>query len=515
MESDSGHTTSVWMATPVPEFPALHADARADVCVIGAGISGLTTAYLLTQAGKSVIVLEDGDIASGATGRTTAHLTAALDDRYFEIERLHGHEGARLAAESHTAAIDLIESIVRREAIDCDFARVDGYLFLHPDDLPDLLARELDAARRAGLRQVRQVVSGPYSSFDMGPCLVFPEQAQFHPLKYLSTLARCISERGGRIHAKTHAREIESAAPARVWTTANVAVTADAVVIATNTPISNRVVLHTKQAAYRTYVIGARIPRGTVARVLAWDTGDPYHYLRVVDSPDENFDLLLVGGEDHKTGQAGDTEERFLHLESWTRERFPQVSGIPFRWSGQVMEPIDHLAFIGRNPLDAENIFVVTGDSGNGLTHGTLAGRLLTDLILGRDNPWARLYDPSRKRLGAAKDFASENVNVAAQYASWVTAGETESIDDIPRGSGMIMRHGLRKLAVYRDETGEAHVFKAACPHLGCIVEWNKTEQTWDCPCHGSRFDALGHVINGPANRNLAPETAEVLKRSA
>lgn len=513
-QDDYGHKTSAWMTTPAPTFTALHEDARADVCVIGAGITGLTTAYLLTQAGRSVIVLEDGDIANGATSRTTAHLTAALDDRYYELERLHGPDGARLAAESHSAAIDMIESIVNLEKIDCDFSRVDGFLFLHPNDPRDVLERELASARRAGL-QVHMAGGGPYSTFDTGPCLRFPRQAQFHPLKYLFELARCITERGGQIYTKTHARNIQSAAPARVSTTANVAVTANAVVIATNTPISNRVVLHTKQAPYLTYVIGARVPKGSVPKVLAWDTGDPYHYLRIVDSADEEFDLLVVGGEDHKTGQANDTEKRFTRLEAWTRDRFPQVKQVPFRWSGQIMEPVDYLAYIGRNPLDEPNIFVATGDSGNGMTHGTIAGRLLTDLIQGHDNAWAALYDPSRKRLGAAKDFASENANVVVQYASWVTPGETESANDIPRGSGMIMRHGLHKLAVYRDESGEIHAFRAACPHLGCIVEWNKSEQTWDCPCHGSRFDALGHVINGPANRNLTPETPEALKRSA
>lgn len=514
MENAQGHKTSIWMAAAPGSFPALHADIRADVCVVGAGLTGLTTAYLLTQAGRSVVVLEDGDVANGATCRTTAHLTAALDDRYYELERLHGVDGARLAAESHSAAIDLIESIVEREKIDCGFTRVDGYLFLHPDHGRDVLEKEFQATQRAGL-PVQWQDAGPYSSFDMGPCLRFRQQAQFHPLKYLSALARCIGRRGGQIYTKTHASQIDSGAPARVLTTANVAVTADAVVIATNTPISNRVVLHTKQAPYLTYVIGARVPKGSAPRVLAWDTGDPYHYLRIVDSWSPYFDLLLVGGEDHKTGQAADTEQRFTHLETWTRDRFPQATQIDFRWSGQIMEPVDYLAFIGRNPMDDPNIYVATGDSGNGMTHGTIAGRLLTDLILGHDNPWASLYDPSRIRLGAAKDFASENANVVVQYASWVTAGETESVEAIVPGSGMIMRQGLKKLAVYRDEAGEIHAFRATCPHLGCIVEWNKTEQTWDCPCHGSRFDALGHVINGPANRNLAPEATEAIKRRA
>lgn len=512
MPSDSGFTTSVWMAETVPMFPILNAHTRADVCVIGAGITGLTTAYLLTQAGKSVVVLDDGAIGSGATGRTTAHLTAALDDRYYELERLHGADGARLAADSHSAAIQQIDWIVTKENIDCDFAGVDGYLFAPPGTSTDVLEHEQAAAHRAGLTGVQMQRSGPFASFNTGPCLRFPNQAQFHPLKYLSALARCINADGGRIYSETHVSQIEGNGPIRVSTNIGVTVTADAVVVATNSPISNRVVLHTKQAAYRTYVIGVRVPRASVPKVLAWDTADPYHYLRVTDSPDARYDVLLVGGEDHKTGQADDTDERFLRLAAWVRERFPDALNVEYRWSGQIMEPVDYLAFIGRNPLDSPNVYVATGDSGNGMTHGTIAGMLLTDLIFGRANPWAALYDPSRKRLRAAKDFASENANVAVQYTAWLTGGEVDSAEAIARGSGAVMRHGLHKVAVYRDQTGALHTYNATCPHLGCIVEWNKTERTWDCPCHGSRFDALGHVINGPANRDLTPEKSEIKK---
>ena len=501
---DSGSTTSVWMKTSIPTFPALESDARADVCVIGAGIAGMTAAYLLTQAGRQVIVIDDGVTGGGETGRTTAHLTAALDDRYFELERLHGEQGARLAAASHSAAVDMIEKIVVDEGIECEFERVDGYLFVPPGESTDVLEQERQAAQRAGLTQVRIVDSAPLPSFDTGPCLLFPRQAQFHPLKYLAGLAQSIRQRGGWIFNGTHAVDVKDGAPGSVTTSSGFTITANAIIVATNTPINDRVTIHTKQAPYRTYVIGLRTPRGSVPKGLYWDTPDPYHYVRLSSPPDQADDILIVGGEDHKTGQADDTEARFERLEDWTRERFSMATEVAFEWSGQVMEPIDGLAFIGRNP-DDKNVYIATGDSGNGMTHGTIAGMLLTDLITGKDNPWAALYAPGRKTPEAVAEFARENLNVAAQYTDLLTGGEVSSVEAIQPGTGAVMRRGLTKVAVYRDETGAAHTCSAICPHLGCVVGWNPTERTWDCPCHGSRFDRYGHVINGPANENLTP----------
>ncbi|HKQ30299.1 MAG TPA: FAD-dependent oxidoreductase [Burkholderiales bacterium] len=507
MERDAGCTTSVWMSFAVPQLTPLRANDAADVCVIGAGITGLTTAYLLACSGKRVIVVDDGPIAGSVTARTSAHLTAALDDRYYELERLHGADGARLAAASHTEAIDLIERIVFDERIECDFQRVDGYLFAPPDDPDGIgeLERELEAVQRAGLTDTRLVPKGPFASFDTGPCVVFSRQAQFHPLKYMAALAEAIQERGGHIFTGTHIAEIETRPRTRVLTDDGIGISADAVVVATNTPISNRVVMHTKQAAYRTYVVGMGIPRNSVPNVLAWDTLDPYHYIRVVCAPDGGRDILIVGGEDHKTGQVEDTQQCFTRLEAWTRKRFPMTTDTAYRWSGQIMEPVDELAFIGHNPMDADNIYIATGDSGNGLTHGTLAGIVIRDLILGQPNAWTTLYDPSRKTLGAIKDFTQENANVVAQYTDWVTGGEVSAPHEVQTGSGAVMRRGLKKIAVYRDVTGLTHQFNARCPHLGCVVRWNDTEKTWDCPCHGSRFDAYGHVVNGPANVGLSP----------
>jgi glycine/D-amino acid oxidase-like deaminating enzyme/nitrite reductase/ring-hydroxylating ferredoxin subunit len=508
MKPTSGTTVSSWIATADIDLrPALASDANTNVCIVGAGIAGMTTAYLLVREGKSVIVLDDGPIGGGMTARTTAHLVTALDDRYFELERLHGEEGARGAAQSHAAAIDRVEEIVNREKIDCDFERLDGYLFVPPREAKEILERELEAIHKAGLRDVEFVDRAPLSSYDTGRALRFPRQAQFHPLKYLAGLALAIERDGGKIYCDTHASKIEGGKQARIETAAGQVVTADAVVVATNTPVNDLVAIHTKQSGYMTYVLGARVPRGSVTRALYWDTPDPYHYIRLQTVPEgsRNSDLLICGGEDHKVGQKDDANRRFAVLERWTRERFPMMKEIEFRWSGEVMETVDGLAFIGKNPMDHDNVFIATGDSGNGMTHGTIAGILLTDLIMKRKNEWAQLYDPARVTLGAIKEFAKENINVAGQYVDLVTPGEIDSLKEIKNDSGAIIRRGLTKIAAYRDDTGELHEMSAVCRHLGCIVDWNSFEKTWDCPCHGSRYDALGHVIMGPANSDLEP----------
>jgi glycine/D-amino acid oxidase-like deaminating enzyme/nitrite reductase/ring-hydroxylating ferredoxin subunit len=509
MRPTSGTTTSVWMATAgVPAETTLQKNTSAKVCVIGAGIAGLTTAYLLARAGIEVIVLDDGPIGGGMTARTTAHLTNALDDRFYGLERLFGEEGARLAAQSHTSAIDQVEAIVRAEQIDCEFERLDGYLFLPPNGRVKVLDDELPAAHRAGLTGVRRLERAPLDSFDTGPCLHFPRQGQFHPLKYLTGLAQAIEREGGRIYTSTHADEIEGGDHAHVTSTAGYQIRCDAIVVATNSPVNDRMVIHTKQAPYTTYVIGARVPRDAVPAMLLWDAPadlwEAYHYIRIERG--EQADVLIVGGEDHKTGQQHDGAQRWGKLEQWTRNRFPMLEEIEYRWSGQVMEPVDGLAFIGRNPADADNVFIATGDSGMGMTHGTIAGMLLSDLIMERENPWKDLYDPSRKTVGSLKDFVQENLNVAAQYTDTVTPGEVDSAEEIAQGEGSILRKGLSKLAVYRDKDGAVHSMSAVCVHLGCIVSWNAAEKTWDCPCHGSRYDSVGSVINGPANKDLPPE---------
>jgi len=511
MYGESKQSESVWMEFVQPEFSKLSENVSADVCVVGAGIAGLMTAYTLSREGLSVVVIEDGEIGSGETGRTTAHLTNVLDDRYFELEKLHGSKGARMAAESHTAAIDYIETICNQENIECEFQRLDGFLFAPPLESDEILNNEYEAVMRVGLRDVEKVSSAPLPSFDMGMCLRFPNQAQFHPMKFLSGLADSITKRNGRIFTNTHAGEIKDGDSTQVKTNEGYTVSANVTVVATNTPVNDIVTIHTKQAAYRTYVIGVGVPKGYVTKALYWDTPRPYHYIRLegFDSSDE--DILVVGGEDHKTGQAEDFGNRYSRLETWTREHFAKAGKTFYRWSGQIMETVDGMAFIGRNPGD-ENVYIATGDSGNGMTHGSVAGMLLTDLILRRDNPWETLYEPARKTLRSIPTFALENLNAATQFTDWVTGGEVDDAKEIKNGGGAIIRRGLKKIAAYRDENGTLHEHSAICPHLGCIAAWNDSEKSWDCPCHGSRFDPFGKVINGPAISDLSQAENEESK---
>jgi glycine/D-amino acid oxidase-like deaminating enzyme/nitrite reductase/ring-hydroxylating ferredoxin subunit len=508
MPRTTSSTTSVWIdEQTAPVFKSLEGNASCDVAVIGSGIAGLTTAYLLTREGRSVIVLEAGtEIASGETRRTTAHLSNALDDRYFELEKVHGDKTTQLAAQSHTAAIDRIEAIVNEEHIDCGFTRVNGYLFTPPKVSNRILSRELAAAHRAGLSNVMLMDHMPATGLSAGPCLLFPMQGQFHPMKYLAGLCTAILQAGGQIYTSTRAQDVEGGENPVIRTERGHSVTASAVVVATNSPFIEIVTIHTKQHAYRTYAIGASISPDALPDALYWDTGHPYHYVRAYK------DLVIIGGEDHKTGQEDKPAMRFRRLERWARKRLP-VGEVKYRWSGQVMETLDGLAFIGKDPGGLENVYVATGDSGMGMTHGTIAGILLTDLISGRSNPWAQIYDPARVPVRTLRRYLKENLNMAAQYTGWVTPGAESNVDAIAPGSGAVIRDGLRKVAVHRDEGGALHAVSAVCTHLGCIVNWNGAEKTWDCPCHGSRFDKSGRVLNGPAVTDLEP--MEIDRRAA
>jgi glycine/D-amino acid oxidase-like deaminating enzyme/nitrite reductase/ring-hydroxylating ferredoxin subunit len=508
VQSIARSNDSVWVDTAKrTPTPPLEQSAEADVCIVGAGIAGMSAAYLLAREGKSVIVLEKSALNSGETPRTSAHLSTVLDTKYKTIAQMHGEDGARKAAESHAAAISEIEAITAREGIDCEFKRTDGYLFLAKDDFQATRKEEFDASRSAGL-PVEWSPSPPRLQC-IRECLRFPGQAQFHPVKYLAGLDAVLQNLRVRLHSQTEVTEIAGGEIAQVKTSRGFEVSAGSIIVTTNTPVNDWVKIHTKQAAYRTYVVGMTIEGDPPPPFLYWDTADPFHYVRTeqVTNGGQTENLLIVGGEDHKTGQEGTDHDQYTRLATWAREYFPNAGTVKFRWSGQILNSMDGLAFIGRNPADKENIFIVTGDSGNGLTHGTIAGMLLRDLILGRENPWAGLYDPSRKNLRAVLPFVGENLNIAAEYGNWLRPGEVDDESKIEPGTGAVIRRGLSKAAVYRDSSNQLHELSAVCTHLGCIVAWNALEQSWDCPCHGSRFSPDGKVLNGPATRGLDPAT--------
>ena len=475
------------MEVNLPSIPSLREDLAADVCIVGGGIAGLTCAYTLVKHGKSVVLLDKGDIGFGQTARTTAHLTWILNDRYSDLESYFGLEGAKLAALSHASAIDYIEKIVQEEGIDCDFERVDGHLFLGSNDSSETLDKEYKTLKKMGKNVTRSKNE-----------LVFPNQAQFHILKYLKGLLEAIVRLGGKIYNQTH---VTSISEGFVKTESGNTVQATSIIVATATPINDRVIIHTKQAPYRTYVIAALVPKNSITKGLYWDTEDPYHYVRT-HPYDLHNDWLIVGGKDHKVGQEEDPNNRYDQLEKWARKRYT-CDKIQSKWSGQVFNTMDALGFIGKNPLD-KNIYIATGDSGNGITHGTIAGILIPDLIQGHRNQWASLYDPSRKTLKCTLTYVKENINTLIQYEDWLTPGDKIKMDEMALESGMILRKGLKKLAIYKDQSGKIHINSAVCPHLGACVRWNAAEKSWDCPCHGSRFDGCGKVITGPANNDLS-----------
>jgi Rieske Fe-S protein len=324
-----------------------------------------------------------------------------------------------------------------------------------------------------------------------------------HPMQYLAGLAEEATRRGVQIFENTKVTGVEEGEPCHVITDTH-PVRARHVFVAANVPVNNRVFLHTKVAAYRSYAIAAEIEPDRL-RGLYWDTADPYHYTRTQEVDGRWY--VIIGGEDHRTGEKKNTDECFQRLVEYARERL-RFGDIAFRWSGQIIEPVDGLPYIGRN-TGADHVFVATGYSGNGITFGTLAGMMVTDLIRGRENPYAELFEATRvKPLAAAYDYVAENVPFPmhlAQDRLTSTNADIESLDELRPGDGGIFVAEEGKLAVYRDERGQLHACSPICTHLACDVNWNRAEKTWDCPCHGSRFSPEGKVINGPAVSDLAP----------
>ncbi|MBI5262318.1 MAG: FAD-dependent oxidoreductase [Bradyrhizobium sp.] len=498
------HTKSLWMETPIPPTRRLSGLERADVAVVGAGIAGLSVAYELAVRGRSVVVLDRGQIGSGMTARTTAHLATALDDDYKELIRVRGEDCARLYYQSVAAAIDRAEAIQSAEAIDCDFRRVDGYWVLASETPSSQLDEEFDSCKRLGIPVEHCIDPTPFHGEGVARSLRFSRQARFHPTRYLAGLVRALQRRGAKLYGDTCVETIEQGGGEIVLkTTSGREVRARDVVVATNSPVNLRAAIHTKQAPYRTYAIAAKIPAGSLPDALYWDTLDPYHYVRLQPlSADE--DIVIVGGEDHKSGEADDGQVRFAALEHWTRARLPNMGEITHRWSGQVLEPVDFIGFIGRTP-DEQHVFLVSGDSGQGITNGLVAGLLIADLITTGSSPWEQVYSPDRKIHKNITSFISENITPLKNFAEYLSADALASVERLRAGEGRLVRSGLKKIAACRDRSGELHLHSASCTHLGCVVHWNSLEQCWDCPCHGSQFAPDGTALNGPAVSPLAP----------
>ena len=508
------NSVSVWMAEPAIEAPPLTSDVEADVAVVGAGIAGLSTAYELARLGRSVVVIDRGRIGRGMTARTTAHLASELDDYYHTLIDVRGEDEARRYHQSQVAAINRIEAICRDEAIDCQFRRLDGYLIPSEEGGGDVLEKEFQACNALDV-EVAWSEGAPMPGLDSGRCLRFPDQGRFHPTRYLAGLARAIQAHGGRLFAETaYVDHREEQGGVILETEAGSRISAGAAVFATNSPVNDRVELHTKQTPMRTYAIAGRVPRGSVPDALVWDTLEAYHYVRIQELS-EREDWLIVGGEDHRSGEASDMDRRIGALAEWARRRYPALGQIELSWSGQVLEPIDFMPFSGRNPGDA-NVYVHTGDSGQGITNGVAGALTIAPLIVGEDSRFADLLDPGRKSTAAEslKEFTSGVVGAVKNLAEHVlpgtaapdepAQGEIASTDQLASGEGGILREGDKAIAVFRDADGQVIRRSAACTHMGCVVHWNPFEKCWDCPCHGSQFAPDGAVLNGPAVRPLA-----------
>ena len=509
--------TSVWRdVSERTPHPSLTGDLTTDVCVIGAGIAGLSAAVEAALANLRVVVLEATSVGAGETSATSAHLTNVFDAGFRYVERHSSLQATRLAANGHMAAITRVQELSNAYDIESHFQRVPGYLFAHDGAANGDVDDEFAVTQRCNepMWRPERLADSP-----IGPrgrtTLRFPNQGIFHPLAYLHGIADVLQKNGGVLYENTRVTGVRSGEPARVET-AHATVTARFVVVATNSPMNDRVSMHTKQAPYHTYVIGISVPAGSIEPALYWDTQEPFHYVRLLPAgaPGED-DVLIVGGEDHKAGHESDVTARWAKLEAWARAHFPQAREAKWQWSGQVMNSIDGRGYYGRNPMDSPNIFIATGDTGMGLTGGVLGGMIIRDLMLKRPNAFAEVFDPSRKPLSAIREFVKEQIDVVAQFATWITPGEVANIDAIPREAGAIVRRGARKFAVSRDAQGTVTCLSAACPHLGCIVAWNPGASTWDCPCHGSRFRADGNVIHGPASKPLERVPESDLREAA
>lgn len=496
-------TKSHWLHTSaLPSFGPLDRDLTVDVAVVGAGLAGISTAYLLKSAGVNVALVERGVSGAIDTGHTTAHLTMVTDEPITDLVKNFGADTTKAVWDAGRIAIDRIESHVATEAIDCGFRRVPGFLHMAlagTGASPDELREQADLAARLGFAAAYVPEVQPFNLAGVR----FDDQALFHPLRYLAGLLRTLDGDGSFVFEHTAVDEVTDA-PLTVHAGGH-RISCGYVVLATHTPRAGKSsflsasLLQTKLAPYSTYALGGRLPHGQVPPGLYWDTTVPYHYLRV--EPRDGHDYAIFGGADHKTGQQADTASCWTALHQTLRRHLPTFE-LTDRWSGQVIETTDGLPFIGET---AERQFVATGFAGNGMTFGTVAAMMARDALLGRPNPWREVFDPHRTSVRAgAWDYLKENKDYALyMLRDRVAPQHAASLRGVRPGQGRVVSLDGAPLAVYRDPQGVMQMCSAICTHMGCEVQFNEAETTWDCPCHGSRFRTDGSIIAGPAESRL------------
>ncbi len=488
---------SFWQGTAdMVRFPPITQDLEADVAIVGGGITGMVAALLLSRAGKSVVVMEAMRVGEGTTGFSTGNLYASVDERLASIRDAWNAETAASVVRSRTAALNLIEQTISEFGIVCGFARRPQYLLATDDEQSEQLAGELEALQEAGLlaSEVKEVPL----PIAFVRALKIENQAQFHPLAYVRGLARAIQSDNCRIFEDSPVAEIDGGK--HVVRTAAGEVRAHQILMATHVPKGFNLI-HTVLGPYREYGIAARLCGTDYPEGIFWSMEEPGHSIRSYDANGDRY--LIVIGEKHKTGQPEEGKDYFAAVEQYARVHF-EVASVDYRWSAQHYRPADKLPYIGLS-AGSDNIYLATGFGTNGLVYGPMAAMIVSDAILGRQNPWSRLYDATRfTPAKSAADFLSENVNSAKEFVrDYFSRAEVEAAAKVPPGEGMLAHVGKEKLAVYRDESGGLVALSPVCTHLGCLVHWNGHERTWDCPCHGSRFGPDGAVLEGPAIKAL------------
>ncbi|HJR46365.1 MAG TPA: FAD-dependent oxidoreductase [Actinomycetota bacterium] len=494
---------SYWIAsTGETTYPRLEGESRVDVAIIGGGILGITAAYLLQQEGRSVAVLESDRIVRGVTGYTTAKITSGQQLIYTELAGKFGRDGAKIYGESNEAALAKIADLVDRLEIDCDFERQDNYTYTETGSEVSSVREEADLAASLGLPA--SFVTETPLPFPVQGAVRFANQAQFHPRKYLLALAERIASNGGFIFENTTVVGVDDGDPCEVVTGSG-KVSADHVIVATNMPLLDRGLFFAKVHPNRSYAVAGYVEgEPSPSQGMYINTESPTRSIRLIR--DGSRTLLQLGGEGHKTGQQHDAEGCYERLEDDARRRFG-LKSIDYRWSTQDTVSVDSVPYVGRVTRLSDQILTGTGFRKWGMTNGTLAAMLLTDRIVGRDNPWAGFYDSKRLAVAqSAKEFVTENLNVAQHWFGDRVQTPGDPLEELGKGEGTVIRRSGQAVAVYKEEDGTLRGLSAVCTHLACIVHFNNAERSWDCPCHGSRFDLDGNVLHGPAVKPLEPK---------